>query len=196
MIASSEHGVTVRGVPMRSRTFVFGDNQQIATALYSDGSEPRRLLRVQYGCLFGTTFDSGDCDCAHQVRTSIRLIGEAGGVLIYFRDHEAFGLGIFEKAQILAREQVSIEAHRHAMDKLHRNPIRHSVISFVPEILATIETPDLVLLGNNKEKLSALRRSGIKIASVKPLPPPTSNITPFAHDELAWKAAYSGNAAE
>ncbi len=191
MIVSAEHTVTARGVSMRSRTFVFGDNQQVAVALYSASSKPRKYLRIQYGCLFGTAFGSSDCDCGQQVASAIEIITKAGGVLIYFRDHEALGLGIFEKAEILAREQVSQDAHQHSLEKLHRGEARHSVITFVPEILSTIGGESFVLLSGNKEKVTALRRNGVQIDSMMPLPVNATDMTPFARDELAWKVAYS-----
>jgi GTP cyclohydrolase II len=191
MIISPEHTVTIRGFTMLSRTCIFGDNQQTATILYTDRSRIRRCLRIQYGCMFGTTFGSEDCDCAHQVAASIQIIEERGGLLIYFRDHEAFGLGIFEKAQILAREQSSRDAHMRSVEQLHRSDMRHSVMAFVPEILSIVETSDLILLGENSEKLFELRNRGIRIQSVLALPPSTSNMTSFARDELAWKQALS-----
>lgn len=172
---------------MRSRTFIFGDNQQVAIALYTEGA--KKYLRIQYGCTLGTAFGSTDCDCAQQITSAIDIISESGGILIYFRDHEAFGLGIFEKAEILAREQVSREAHERSLEKLRCSEASHSVIALVPEILSTIGAKRLVFLGCNKDKVEALRKYGVEIASTKPLPINLTSMTPFARDEITWKAA-------
>lgn len=188
MIVSAEHAVTVRGAEMLSRTYVFGDNQQVAVALYS--KDHRRHLRIQYGCLLGTAFGSADCDCAEQVRSAINIISGEGGVLIYFRDHEALGLGIFEKAQLLAHEHLSQEAHHKSLERLHSTQSRHAVTAYVPDILSAIDATSFVLLGDNREKLAALRQNGVIIESVRALPADLSAMTSFARNELTWKAAY------
>src|SRR6266700_2701971 len=77
--------------------YLFGDNQQTIFALWKPGAMNEVgdiLLRIQYGCINGTVFKAIDCDCALQLDAALRQISKhQRGILVYFPDHEAFGLG-------------------------------------------------------------------------------------------------------
>src|ERR1700722_3660574 len=42
------------------------------------------LVRVQSSCLFSETFWATDCDCALQLQSSLAMISQQGGLLLYF----------------------------------------------------------------------------------------------------------------
>lgn len=188
MIGSKEHRVNVPSGELFSKTFMFGDNQQICTALYSQDPRGRLFLRVQYGCMLGTSFGSLDCDCAPQIRSAIEIISASGGILLYFRDHEALGLGIFEKAQMLHLEQSSCDGHIAALENMYKNPNRHSVLYLVPEILRDIGGGEkMVLLGSNREKYSILIDVGVRLDRMQSIDVDLSAISTFARKEVVWK---------
>lgn len=189
MIASSEAKLCIGGTELLSRTFVFGDNQQTCVTLYSPSLAHRKFLRVQYGCLFGAVFGSQDCDCSQQIQNSISIIKERGGVLVYFRDHEAFGLGLFEKTQILHEEKIDAAKQSSALEYMHSHHNRHSVLYFLPEILAKVGVPNkLVLLGENTEKNKIISEIIAGIDTELPLKIDGQSISAFGKREIEWKS--------
>lgn len=189
MIVSNEHSVSIIGASLRSRTYIFGYNQQVCSAVYSAAPESRRYLRVQYGCMLGTVFGSLDCDCAQQIALSISVVVERGGIVLYFRDHEAYGLGVFEKAQMLHDEQSCHAAHIASLQRAHSYRNRHSVLYFVPEIISTIPHPEaLICLGGSMEKAKLLRKLGVPIERSERLEISLEAISDFGRQEVEWRS--------
>jgi len=54
-------------------------------------------LRIQFGCLYSTVFDSVECDCKNQVERFLKIIAQTEGLLIYMPGYEAHGLGLHQK---------------------------------------------------------------------------------------------------
>ncbi|MCK5393209.1 MAG: 3,4-dihydroxy-2-butanone-4-phosphate synthase, partial [Candidatus Omnitrophica bacterium] len=53
-------------------------------------------VRVHSECLTGDVFDSCRCDCGHQLKKCLEIIGKDGGVLLYMRQ-EGRGIGLANK---------------------------------------------------------------------------------------------------
>src|SRR5271156_6625574 len=150
----------------RSCVFSFGDNQQIAlVAAKCSRLEIRPLIRIQYGCLFGHVMGHKGCDCRMQTDSSLRAISNRGhGLYIYFRDHEGFGVGLFGKAEQVAREVEDAEHFRELLDYTEGHGIKHAPLWIVPSILAAMDIPlEVDLLTDDNGKANELEKHGLKI---------------------------------
>lgn len=150
---------------------LFGDGQQVvlsAARIPSVRDDRPWKLRVQYGCAYATIFHATDCDCGKQIRNSLDEIASYGkGIFVYFRDHEAFGLGLAEKMRIVAEEiRLGLPYDAVLRREKRRQPPASTIMWAVPKILEAIGIPrtdPFVLLSSNPEKLQSLCAEGLLI---------------------------------
>jgi GTP cyclohydrolase II len=153
---------------------LFGDNQQVVlTAACLEQDSRPWLLRVQFGCVNATAFSATDCDCGSQIDSALHDIQEYGkGLFIYFRDHEAFGLGLAEKIRIVAEEKRSgLDFHAVLRAEKSAAP-RSDIMWVVPQVLVDLEiskSENFVLLSGSTEKRQALEQLGLRIERVLPI---------------------------
>jgi GTP cyclohydrolase II len=148
--------------------FLFGDKQQTVFALWRpdpSGERTATLLRVQYGCINGSVFRAIDCDCGAQIDSALRMIAEAGcGIFVYFSDHEAFGLGIVKKMQIVALEKETRTSFTEIARAQNFELRSADVLWIMPHLFAAVGLDKtVVLLGRNFEKRRRLEELGFKV---------------------------------
>jgi len=113
------------------------------------------LLRIESACTFAHLYGSKLCDCEQQLKTSLSMIGNVGGILIYALDQHGRGVGLVNHVRVYQVEQTGIdtvEAHktlglqidaRHYMDAL--------------KILHDMKISKIRLLTNNPSRIDFFR---------------------------------------
>lgn len=118
------------------------------------------LVRIHSECITGDVFGSCKCDCGSQLRQSLALIAEEGGILIYLRQ-EGRGIGLANKLKAYALQE---QGH----DTVEANlalglPIDARDYAVAYQILKYLGENAIRLLTNNPEKVSAIEQYGINV---------------------------------
>ena len=135
---------------------VEGGRSAAHLALHVGSPSDGALLRIASACVTSEVFGCGRCDCAEQLRRSLRLIAREGsGLLTYHPSDEGYGLGLHEKIRAYAEggSPESGESHRIC-----------DIRTFAPAalIVAHFALGSVRLLSANERKRNALRARGIE----------------------------------
>jgi GTP cyclohydrolase II len=170
--------------------FLFGDNQQVVLVLWNAPPQGKpTFLRIQYGCLNGTVFRATDCDCKEQINAALHKIASEGhGALVYFADHEAFGLGLASKMQVVAMEKEQQRSFEEIVGQIPLPYPASDVIWTLPHIFDKIGLKKQVhLLSGNLDKAIRLSELGFELVSIKDLEIEESHLHSDALRERAAK---------
>jgi 3,4-dihydroxy 2-butanone 4-phosphate synthase/GTP cyclohydrolase II len=127
------------------------------------------LCRLHSECLTGDALTSLRCDCGQQLRLALRTIAAEGrGVLVYATGHEGRGIGLVNKLRCYAEQD-------RGADTVDANvrlglPVDARDYTDAGAVLADLGVRSIQLLTNNPGKVDGLRRAGIVVTSVRPLP--------------------------
>jgi 3,4-dihydroxy 2-butanone 4-phosphate synthase/GTP cyclohydrolase II len=119
------------------------------------------LVRVQSRCLYGEIFESTNCDCLFQLRTSRRMIQENSGVLIYL-DQEGRGEGLLAKAKGYRLSQAKGLDTFESYSELGYKADSRSYAD-AAALLKQLGLGEVTLLTNNPAKVVALELAGIHV---------------------------------
>lgn len=158
----------------------------VALSVGAFGGKPP-LLRLHSECLTGDVFGSLKCDCGLQLKEALRLIGEAGGVLLYLRQ-EGRGIGLANKLRAYAlqdRGLDTVDANLRLGFADDERDYAHAAA-----ILRELGIDEVRLLTNNPNKVAALEAEGIKVAERVTHHMPSN---PHNADYLAVKRSKSGH---
>ena len=136
----------------------------VFTESVSEGlSKEVPLVRMHSECLTGDCLGSLRCDCGFQLELALQNIAkdEAGGALIYLKNQEGRGIGLFNKIQAYALQD-------QGADTLDAN----KMLGFDPDpreyqdaakMLQSLGLHRIRLLTNNPKKVEALKALGIDV---------------------------------
>ncbi|WP_210275226.1 3,4-dihydroxy-2-butanone-4-phosphate synthase [Martelella soudanensis] len=125
------------------------------------------LVRVHSECLTGDVFGSRRCDCGDQLRESMAMIGEKGGVVVYLRGQEGRGIGLANKIRAYGLQDQGLDTH--AANLALGLPADAREYYTAAHILKSLGISRLQLLSNNPDKPAALARCGLTIEKRLPL---------------------------
>jgi len=130
---------------------------------------PRPLLRMHSSCLASEVFGARDCDCADQLRESMKLIATHGRGMVIHLHQEGRGQGLSNKIQAVGAMQ------RHGLDTVQSfealgleqdtRTYRRAVA-----ILRALGLRQVRLISNNPAKARFLREHGIRVEHVNTHP--------------------------
>jgi len=124
------------------------------------------LVRIHSECITGDVFGSCKCDCGSQLRQSMALIGEEGGILIYLRQ-EGRGIGLANKLKAYALQEQGYDTVE-ANIKLGL-PVDSRDYAVAFQILKHLGIGVVRLLTNNPSKVTAIAQYGITVSERIPL---------------------------
>ncbi|WP_075187693.1 GTP cyclohydrolase II RibA [Teredinibacter haidensis] len=142
------------------RVVTFGDINKL-------GSKP--ILRLHSSCLASEVFDAQDCDCADQLRESMKVIAHEGGGIIFHLHQEGRGQGLSNKIQAIFKMQT--EALDTA-ESFQAMGLEQDIRDYTPaiEVLKKMTIKEVRLISNNPRKRCALELAGIKVEVVNTHP--------------------------
>lgn len=142
------------------------DREHFALVKPSINTEGAPLVRVHSECITGDVFGSCKCDCGAQLKKSLALIAEAGGILIYLRQ-EGRGIGLANKLKAYALQEQGYDTVE-ANVKLGL-PIDNRDYAVAFQILKAMGVQALRLLTNNPKKVRAIEQYGLRVSERIPL---------------------------
>ncbi|MDO8577169.1 MAG: GTP cyclohydrolase II [Candidatus Daviesbacteria bacterium] len=125
------------------------------------------LARIHSQCLTGESFSSLRCDCKDQLIKALTKIGKSkNGVLIYL-SQEGRGIGLGNKIKAYALQEKGLDTIE-ANEQLGfaADPRSYRVAA---QILKDLKIKQINLLTNNPDKISQLKKFGIKVKNAIPL---------------------------
>ena len=127
------------------------------------------LLRIHSSCLASEVFGANDCDCADQLRESMKLMAIEGEGIIIHLHQEGRGQGLSKKIRAVRLMESdgldTVEAYEHlGLEQDTRN--YDSAVA----ILKSLEISAVQLISNNPRKRKFLQMNGIEVASVSTHP--------------------------
>ncbi len=162
----------------RIPTEAYGDFEMTVFANKLDGSdhfsmtrmpfaaEQAPLVRIHSECITGDLFGSCKCDCGGQLKQSLSMLSEQGGILIYLRQ-EGRGIGLVNKIR-------AYNLQEQGMDTVDANlelglPADQRDYAIAYQILKHFGISQVRLMTNNPEKIQSLEHYGIKVLDRIPL---------------------------
>ncbi|MBE6477424.1 MAG: GTP cyclohydrolase II [Propionibacteriaceae bacterium] len=124
------------------------------------------LVRVHSECLTGDVLGSHRCDCGEQLHAAMAMVAESGGAIVYLRDQEGRGIGLFNKLRAYHLQEQGLDTVA-ANEKLGL-PVEARSYESAALILREIGMTRIRLLTNNPLKAVGLRAAGIEVAGLEP----------------------------
>ena len=124
------------------------------------------LVRVHSECITGDVFGSCKCDCGVQLKRSLELLSQEGGILLYLRQ-EGRGIGLANKLKAYALQD---QGHDTVEANLKLGlPADGRDYAIAYQMLKYFDIKALRLLTNNPKKIESLEKYGLIISERIPL---------------------------
>jgi len=141
------------------------------------------LVRLHSECLTGDVLGSRRCDCGPQLDEAISRISLAGGYLLYLRQ-EGRGIGLYAKLDAYVLQDLGLNTYDANLALGYPEDARDYTVA--AQMLTALGVSELMLLGNNIDKVDQLRRLGV---TVRDRVPTGLHLNPANARYLAAKAA-------
>ena len=142
------------------------DTREHVAFVLGDITTPKPVLvRVHDQCVTGDVFRSLSCDCGHQLRAAMDLVGSAGRGVVVYLYQEGRAVGLHQKSGHLTSEPAGGTA-----------PIEELGLpdyGIGMQILVDLGVRKMLLITDNPVKRSGLEGYGLEIVELVPLEQPT-----------------------
>jgi GTP cyclohydrolase II len=142
------------------RVVTFGDITRL-------GNNP--LLRLHSSCLASEVFEAQDCDCADQLRETMKVMAHEGSGIIFHLHQEGRGQGLSKKIQAVYKMQTEALDTAEAFQVMGLEQDIRDYESAI-ELLKKMLIGQVRLVSNNPRKQYALEQAGIKVELVNTHP--------------------------
>lgn len=189
VIFSKTHSLSTKFGDFETRIARYGSSNDEALVILNETNiDEKMFLRVQFGCAYGHVLSSIDCDCRQQTDETLGVIGAKQGLFVYFGRHEAYGAGLFEKANMMHFEKNDPEYHSTVINE-HKTSDKNLEIMTAASNIIKLVLPErkFVYLGNNKQKIESLRKNGIDIESQTKIKIDENTVSEFGRAEIYLK---------
>jgi GTP cyclohydrolase II len=120
-------------------------------------------VRLHSACLTGDLFGSLKCDCGDQLRQTVGWMAQNGGGILLYLDQEGRGNGIANKMHAYKLQSQGYDTYD--ADEVLGFGLDQRRFDFAAEMLRQLDVKQVLLITNNPEKIAALRRAGLDVAS-------------------------------
>jgi len=144
-----------------------GQSESIALLMGHVGGKEDVLCRIHSACVGGHVFSSAECECADEMAAAQAAIQYAQRGVIIYLDQEGKGNG-----HLALMKSIPYKKAGHSQGEAYELAgFAADARSFRPaaEILVELHVKSVVLLTNNPEKATDLRRFGINVTYTKEL---------------------------
>lgn len=124
------------------------------------------LVRIHSECITGDVFGSCKCDCGAQLKRSLAMLSEEGGILLYLRQ-EGRGIGLANKLKAYALQEEGYDTVDANLQLGLPADNRDYAVAF--QILKHFGIKALRLLTNNPQKVKSLEKYGLIVSERIPL---------------------------
>lgn len=157
--------------------FCTKDNQEHAAIIKGDViGKSHVLVRVHSECLTSDALGSLRCDCRDQLTASLRKIAKLKlGMVIYLRQ-EGRGIGLVNKIKSYALQDKGVDTIE--ADQILGFSADERSYHMAAHLLFSLKVKSIKLMTNNPQKISALKRYGIKVERI-PLIVPANRYNRF-----------------
>lgn len=133
------------------------------------------LVRIQSSCIASEIFNALDCDCADQLRESMRLISQKGQGIIIHLEQEGRGHGLSKKIKAVNLMQ---ERGLDTVDAFEFLNLKQDIREYkkATKILLKLGIEKIRLITNNPSKIKYVESQGIKVVE-------SINTTPIIREE-------------
>lgn len=150
------------------RILVYRVNKLDHVALvFGDVSSQPVLVRIHSQCLTGDVFGSQRCDCREQLTLSFEKISQTGRGIILYLNQEGRGIGLLNKIKAYALQDQGLDTV--AANEYLDLPVDGRDYKVAVKVLKHLKVKTINLLTNNPDKIKALQKAGIVVASRVPL---------------------------
>ena len=111
----------------------------------------RPLVRIHSECMTGDLFSSLRCDCGQQLNSSLAILADQGGYLIYLRQ-EGRGIGLYAKLDAYGLQDEGYDTFE-ANTKLNF-PEDMRDFSIAARMLSALHLKNVCLITNNPNKMN------------------------------------------
>jgi GTP cyclohydrolase II len=149
------------------REILYYDGQAESIALVMGDIENAEnvFCRIHSSCVSAHVFNSIECECREEMETSQALIESEGRGVVIYLEQEGKGnghLALMESIQYKKAGFKQSEAYEKAGFEADARRFRPAA-----EILADLKVKSVILLTNNAEKASDLRKASIIVSDTK-----------------------------
>jgi len=169
---------------------IFTDKKGTEYLAISSGT-PRNgcLVRLHSECATGDILGSLRCDCRDQLELALRKISETkNGLVIYLRGQEGRGIGLANKIKAYALQdkgQDTVDANISLGFVVDERTYDTAIA-----ILKYYNLSEIQVMTNNRQKIEAIEKAGIKIARHIPL---WTTTNPYNESYIATKQRRMGH---
>jgi GTP cyclohydrolase II len=140
-----------------------GLRDQVAIVVGNPDLTKPVAVRLHSACLTGDLFGSLKCDCGDQLRETVRWMAQnEGGILLYL-DQEGRGNGLSNKIRAYKLQSQGYDTYD--ADEVLGFDLDQRRFDFAAEMLKQLEVNAVQIMTNNPEKIAALRKAGLDVAS-------------------------------
>lgn len=150
-----------------------GQRESIALVMGDVSHGENVLCRIHSACIGGHVFNSIECECAAEMAAAQTAIRNAGRGVIIYLDQEGKGNGHLALIESIRYKNAGLpqgEAYQKAGYAADARSYRPAA-----KILAELGVRSIELLTENAGKADDLSRSGVNVASARPLGPGDEN---------------------
>lgn len=148
--------------------FEFPAGRYAALVAGNTGMKKNLLVRIESACIWGHIFESQYCDCKWQLEEAKnRIENEGAGIIIFALDQHGKSVGIRNHFLVYAEGlRKKMEYVVDAYKSLGFDIDYRKNYSDAADILNHFGVDAVRLLSNNPERISLLRKTGIKVKRV------------------------------
>ena len=167
---------TPLGGPIESEIIAFrpldGGLEHLAIIIGKPSTQQSVLARIHSECFTGDLLGSLRCDCGDQLQGALAAIKSSGAGILLYLAQEGRGIGLANKLRAYELQDRGFDTVD-ANEQLGFNADERIYLPSV-SMLNLLGFASVNLMTNNPDKVSALRRFGIKVAKRVPLTFPSN----------------------
>jgi len=147
------------------------ENEQLRVITFGDINklDYKPIIRLHSSCLASEVFDALDCDCADQLRETMKLIAHEGNGIIFHLHQEGRGHGLSKKIQAVRKMQSDNIDTAESFQALGLSQDSRDY-ELAISLLKKMNIKQIRLVTNNPRKKLAVEQAGIIVETVNTHP--------------------------